>query len=66
MKFSALMANIQKLNRFENPRNELIAAYPSGPADERQMAADFCEKSDFEETCHGLLQPSEPPSRHLP
>jgi hypothetical protein len=24
------MGNIQKLNRFENPRNELIVAYPSG------------------------------------
>jgi len=32
--------NIQKLYRFENPRNELIVACLSGPAYEQKMAAD--------------------------
>ena len=41
-----LMGNIQKLSRFENPRNGFIVACPSGPAYGREMAA-TPEKSDL-------------------
>jgi len=39
--------SIQKLYRFENPRNELIVACLSGPAYERKMAADSRDLGNY-------------------